>query len=96
MERGSPRSIRVDEDVTRLQEAVSRFQAHTGRLPTSLWELAAAEHLAGIPVDPDGNPYVISLDGQVEVEKPEDFPFITKGVPPDYKPSRLPKFHTKP
>jgi tetratricopeptide (TPR) repeat protein len=90
------RSIRVDEDVTRLQEAVSRFQAHTGRLPTSLWELAAAEHLAGIPVDPDGNPYVINLDGQVQVEKPEDFPFITKGVPPDYKPSGLPKFHTKP
>ncbi|HZQ93627.1 MAG TPA: hypothetical protein VFA67_01380 [Candidatus Sulfotelmatobacter sp.] len=89
------RSIRVDEEVTRLQQAVSRFEQQNGRLPTSLWELAAAEHLRGIPVDPDGNPYILSFDGQVQVSKPEDFPFITKGIPPDYKPSGPPKFHSK-
>jgi hypothetical protein len=44
-------------------------------------------------VDPDGNPYVLTFDGQVQVAKPEDFPFITKGIPPDYKPSGPPKFH---
>jgi tetratricopeptide (TPR) repeat protein len=87
------RSIRVDEEVTRLQQAVGRFEQKNGRLPTSLWELAAAEHLGGIPVDPDGNPYILSFDGQVQVSKPEDFPFITKGIPPDYKPSGPPKFH---
>lgn len=87
------RSIRVDEDVTRLQDAVTRFEQQDGRLPTSIWELAAAEHLGGIPVDPDGNPYVLSFDGQIQVAKPEDFPFITKGIPPDYKPSGPPKFH---
>jgi tetratricopeptide (TPR) repeat protein len=87
------RSIRVDEEVTRLQQAVAHFEQQNGRLPTSLWELAAASHLAGIPVDPDGNPYVLSFDGQVLVSKPEDFPFITKGIPPDYKPSGPPKFH---
>ncbi|PYQ43659.1 MAG: hypothetical protein DMG99_06140, partial [Acidobacteria bacterium] len=87
------RAIRVDEDVTRLQEAVNRFEQLNGRLPATIWELAAAEHLRGIPVDPDGNPYVLSLDGQVQIAKPEDFPFVTKGLPPDYKPSGLPKFH---
>lgn len=87
------RSIRVDEDVTRLQEAVSRFEQENGRLPTSIWELAAAEHLRGVPVDPEGNPYFLSLDGQVQVANPEDFPFITKGIPPGYKPSGLPRFH---
>ena len=87
------RSIRVDEEVTRLQEAVSRFEQRNGRIPATLWELAAAEHLRGIPVDPDGNPYVLTFDGQVQVAKPEDFPFITKGIPPDYKPSGPPKFH---
>ena len=87
------RAIRVDEEVTRLQQAVGRFEQQNGRLPTSLWELAAAEHLGGIPVDPDGNPYILSFDGQVQVSKPEDFPFITKGIPPDYKPSGPPKFH---
>lgn len=86
------RSIRVDEDVTHLQQAVDRFEQQNGRLPTSIWELAAAEHLGGIPVDPDGNPYVLSFDGQVQVAKPEDFPFITKGIPPGYKPGP-PKFH---
>lgn len=87
------RSIRVDEDVTRLQQAVSQFEQQNGRLPASIWELAAAEHLAGIPVDPDGNAYVLSFDGRIQVAKPEDFPFITKGLPPDYKPSGPPKFH---
>jgi tetratricopeptide (TPR) repeat protein len=88
------RSIRVDEDVTRLQEAVSRFEQQNGRLPSSIFELAAAERLRGIPVDPDGNPYFLSFDGQVQVTKPEDFPFISKGLPPDYKPTGLPKFHS--
>lgn len=87
------RCIRVDEDVTRLQEGVSHFEQQNGRLPTSIFELAAAEHLRGIPADPDGNPYLLSLEGQVQVAKPEDFPFITKGMPPDYKPAGLPKFH---
>jgi hypothetical protein len=87
------RSIKVDEEVTALEAAISRFTQRNGRLPTSLWELAAAEHLPGIPVDPDGNPYELSVDGHVQVAKPEDFPFITKGLPPDYKPSP-PKFHT--
>jgi tetratricopeptide (TPR) repeat protein len=89
------RSIRVDEEVTRLQEAVTRFEQRNGRIPATLWELAAAEHLRGIPVDPDGNPYVLTFDGQVQVAKPEDFPFITKGIPPEYKPSGPPKFHGK-
>jgi tetratricopeptide (TPR) repeat protein len=87
------RSIRVDEEVNRLQEAVVRFEHRNGRLPTSLWELAAAERLPGIPLDPEGNPYLLGFNGEVQVAQPEDFPFITKGIPPDYKPSGPPKFH---
>jgi tetratricopeptide (TPR) repeat protein len=89
------RSIKVDEEVTSLQNAVTRFEQQSGRLPASLWELAAAEHLPGIPVDPEGNPYELSVDGHILVEHPDDFPFITKGVPPGYKPSGPPKFHVK-
>lgn len=89
------RSIKVDEAVTGLQNAVTRFIQQSGRAPASLWELAAAEHLPGIPVDPDGNPYELSVDGQVLVQHPDDFPFITKGVPAGYKRSGLAKFHTK-
>jgi len=86
------RALRVDENVTHLQEAVTRFGERTGHLPASLSELAAAEGLHGIPADPDGHPYKLTADGRVEVRSPDDFPFATKGLPPGYKP--VPKFHT--
>jgi tetratricopeptide (TPR) repeat protein len=89
------RAIRVDEDVTHWQDAVTRFTQRNGRLPATLWELAAAEHAVGLPLDPDGNPYILTLDGQVQVANPDDFPFITKGFPPGYKPAPPQKFHTQ-
>ena len=88
------RSIQVDEDVTNLQNAVNRFAQSNGRVPASLWEAVSAEHWQGLPVDPDGNPYELSLDGQVLVANPDDFPFIKVGVPPGYKRGPV-KFHTK-
>ncbi len=90
------RCIRVDEDVTNLQAAVTRFGENNGRVPSSLWELALAEHLSGIPVDPDGNPYEMTSDGHVHVKNPDDFPFITQGLPAGYKRSGPPKFHPLP
>lgn len=89
------RGIQVDEDVTNLQAAVTRFGERTGRLPSSMKELTAAEHISDAPADPDGNAYKLTPEGRVLVENPEDFPFITKGLPPGYKPTGLPKFHTK-
>jgi tetratricopeptide (TPR) repeat protein len=89
------RAIQVDEDVTNLQAAVTRFGERTGRLPASMAELAAAEHLPGIPSDPDGNAYQLTVEGLVQIEKPDDFPFATKGLPAGYKPAGKPKFHTQ-
>jgi hypothetical protein len=80
------RAIRVDEDVTNLEAAVSHFSQRAKRPPSSMQELAVAEHLPGIPVDPDGHAYRLIDDGRVEVERPDDFPFITKGLPPGYQP----------
>jgi len=88
------RAIQVDEDVSNLQNAVTRFVQANGRVPTSLWEVVNAEHLRGIPLDPDGNAYELSLEGQVLVARPDDFPFITRGFAPGYTPG-IPKFHTK-
>jgi len=84
-------AIQVDEDVTNLQNLVTTFVNQNGRPPTSMWELAAAEHWADVPADPRGVPYTLSPDGQVLVANPDDFPFISKGTPPGYKPGR-PKF----
>jgi tetratricopeptide (TPR) repeat protein len=86
------RSLRVDEDVKRLQAAVTRFGERTGRLPASMAELVAAEGLRSVPTDPDGHPYKMTPEGRIEVRVPDDFPFATKGLPPGYKP--VPKFHS--
>jgi hypothetical protein len=88
-------AIKVDEDITGLEAAVARFKDRTGRLPSTMWELALAEHLPGIPVDPDGHPYLLTLEGRVVVENPDDFNFLTKGMPPGYIPPALPKFHER-
>ena len=88
------RAIKVDEDVTNLESAVAHFAERTGSPPVSMPELVMAEHLPGFPVDPDGNPYQLTLNGQVQVQNPDDFPFITKGLPPEYKPPP-PTFHTQ-
>ena len=66
--------------------------ARMGRLPVSIEELTTAEHLAGVPTDPDGNAYQLSPEGRILLEKPDDFPFVTKGLPPGYKPPP-PQFH---
>src|SRR6202167_1043570 len=80
------RALRVDEDVERLEAAVTRCGEHSGRLPASMEELATAERFARIPVDPDGHPYKLTPEGRIEVRAPHDFQFATKGLPPGFRP----------
>lgn len=88
------RCIKVDEDITNLQNAVKRFGDRTGHAPSSIWELITTEGLPGIPADPDGNPYIMTVDGQIQVQNPDDFPFITQGLPAGYQRKGKPTFHT--
>lgn len=78
------RDLKVDEDVTNLQAAVTRFGERTGRLPSSMRELARAEGLPGVPLDPSGKPYKIDEKGRILVQEPDDFPLATKGLPVGY------------
>jgi hypothetical protein len=80
------RDLKVDEDVTNLQAALTRFGEKTGRLPSSIYELARAEGLPGVPVDPSGKPYKLDERGRIVVQQPDDFPLATKGLPPGYSP----------
>jgi tetratricopeptide (TPR) repeat protein len=84
------RALRVDEDVTNLQSAVTRFGERTGRLPSGFSELIAAG-LRGVPRDPDGRPYRFTPEGRILLQRPDEFPFATKGLPPGYHPPA--KFH---
>jgi tetratricopeptide (TPR) repeat protein len=88
------RALRVEEDVTHLEEGVTHFGERSGRLPASMAELLGAMGMSRVPVDPDGHPYKLTPEGRVEVRVPDDFPFATKGLPPGYK--LQPKFHSQP
>ncbi len=86
------RALQVDEDVANLEMLVSRYREKNGHLPGSFSDLVAAGILPGIPVDPLGHTYKLTLDGRVEVRVPDDLPFIQKGAPPGYAPPLKPKF----
>ena len=82
------RALKVDDDVTRLEQLVAEFKTRTGRPPENMTELAQAGVPRRIPVDPVGNPYKL-VNGRVQVADPNALPFITKGLPPDVKPEFL-------
>ncbi len=80
------RALRVEEDVNALQELVGQYGQKTGQLPRSMADLVSAGLLRAIPIDPTGRPYKLTARGLVEVEAPDEIPFIGKGAPEGYKP----------
>jgi len=86
------RALKVDEDITELEKEVARYREQTGVLPSSFNVLIGAGILRGVPLDPDRKPYKLLADGRIELRNPDDFSFVTKGLPPGYTPGP-PKFH---
>ena len=82
-------SLKVDDDVDQLEALVRKYQAQTGHAPASWFEMISAGQLRGLPLDPRGRPYKLEPGGRVEVQSPDDFPFITRGLPAGTKPSFL-------
>jgi hypothetical protein len=80
------RALKVADDVAALEEVVAQYGGKTGQLPKSLADMVAAKLLQGIPLDPTGRPYQLTSTGRIEVEVPDDFPFLEKGTPPGYQP----------
>jgi hypothetical protein len=74
------RCLRVDSEVELLQKRVDLFTERTGHLPSGWQDLISGGLLRGVPVDPKNNRYQL-VAGRVQVEHPELFPFITKGLP---------------
>ncbi len=82
------RALQVADEVTAIEAIVGQYRQTTGRTPTSLDELVAANYLKYVPLDPAGHPYGLVDGNRVEVEFPDQIPFIEKGAPPGYKPPR--------
>jgi hypothetical protein len=87
-------ALRVDDDVTFLQNYVERYRQQYGHYPASLQELQGAGWIRRVPHDPLGYPYLIH-DGRIEVSHPDELPFISKGLPPGYQASEMPDSPSK-
>jgi len=85
------RAVQADMDITELERLVEIYRRRTGRFPESFGEMNAAGLIRGTPRDPLGNPYKLTSDGHVLLRNPDDFPFVAKGLPPDYVAPRVPK-----
>jgi hypothetical protein len=62
------RGLTAQGDIEELERLVGQFRERTGRLPTSIAEMAAEGLLGGIPVDPAGFPYRLQPDGTVGLD----------------------------
>jgi len=78
------RALQVSEDVDALQEVVGQYGRKTGVLPRSMTDLVGAGLLHSIPLDPTGRPYRIASDGRIQVQFPDELPFLEKGIRPGY------------
>lgn len=89
------RALVADEQVGELESIVSRYQLATGKSPRTFGDLVRLGMLKGIPIDPLGNPYILTPDGRVVVSDPDQLPFIKAGLPLGYKPPPVPKLPTE-
>lgn len=78
------RALQVSDDIDALQELVGQYGRKTGVLPRSMTDLVGAGLLRSIPLDPTGRPYRIASDGRLQVQFPDELPFLEKGAPRGY------------
>ena len=89
------KALKVDDDISALDNIIAHYQLTAGHPPSSFGDLIRAGLLPGVPVDPLGNPYVLTRDGRIEVSDPDSLPFIKFGKPMGYKAPDVPKLRTE-
>ena len=85
------RALQADQDTSDLERVINIYRERTGQLPASFEELVRAGWLRSIPVDPRGEEYQMDSGGHVFIADPENFPFVTKALPPGYVPRSIPR-----
>ncbi len=61
------KGLKAEQDERELDTAASEYRQRFGHYPASVAEMRGAALLHGVPVDPDGYPYVLGPDGQFEL-----------------------------
>lgn len=61
------KTLKAEDDREHLDEMVSRFSQRFQRPPQGLSELVGAGLLPGVPIDPEGFPYVLGPSGKTQV-----------------------------
>lgn len=74
------RGLKAQEDETQLDELAGEYQKRFGRFPASMIELRDAGLVRGIPIDPDGYPYIFGASGRSKLN-----PQSSVVIPPEIK-----------
>lgn len=72
-------ALKAQDDEQHLDEIAAEYQKRFGRYPTSPEELRDSGMLRGIPVDPEGYPYVFGPDGKSALNP--DSPIVIPAAP---------------
>ncbi|HTU33959.1 MAG TPA: hypothetical protein VMF66_09170 [Candidatus Acidoferrum sp.] len=61
-------SLKAQDDEIHLDELIQRYRNLYGRNPGSISDLVAAKMIRGVPLDPEGYPYVLGPDGKSRLD----------------------------
>lgn len=74
------KGLKAQSDEMQLDQLADDYHARFGRYPQSTRELVDAAMIKGIPLDPDGFPYVFGADGKSQLD-PKSTVTIDPGAP---------------
>ena len=75
-------SLRVESELNELERRTKSYFDRHNAYPEEWSDLIRDGLLRGVPVDPNGAPYNLRLDGTVRVQNPKDFPYLERHKPP--------------
>lgn len=71
-------SLRAESEITTLEQVTQAYYQRFKAYPEQWSDLVRVGMLRGVPLDPNGTPYKLRLDGTVQVEDPKQFPYIER------------------
>jgi tetratricopeptide (TPR) repeat protein len=74
------KGLKAQSDEMQLDQLAETYRSRLGRYPQSTRELVEAAMIKGIPLDPDGFPYVFGADGKSQLD-PKSTVTIDPGAP---------------